>query len=115
MSSKKKTDEAAAPEAVEATAQVETPQAAPPLSLGASSVAASEGKKPPAAQKTAETPQKATESAPDPLDWVKVRFTGEMGLLAGRAVYGGEVHRVRYWQYLRARETGGEAYQLVEE
>lgn len=47
-------------------------------------------------------------------DLVRVRFTGEMGLLAGKAVYNGEVHQVRYWQYLQARETGGEAYQLVE-
>jgi hypothetical protein len=94
LSSKKKTDAPATPEA--------TP------------VAASEEKTPPEATTEPETPQKATESAPDPLDWVKVRFSGEMGILAGRAVHGGEVHRVRYWQYLQARRTGGEAYRLVE-
>lgn len=48
-------------------------------------------------------------------DLVRVRFGGEMGLLAGKAVYNGEVHQVRYWQYLKALETGGEAYQLVED
>lgn len=114
MSSKKKTDEGVAPEAPEAAAQLEMPEAAPPLSLGASSEAACEGKKPSAAKTAAETPQEATGGEHDPLDWVKVRFSGELGILAGRAVHGGEVHRVRYWQYLRARETGGEAYQLVE-
>jgi hypothetical protein len=49
-----------------------------------------------------------------PMDPVKVRFTGEFGILAGKAVHQGEVHTVRYWQYLAARETGGEAYQLVD-
>lgn len=47
-------------------------------------------------------------------DVVTVRFTGEFGLLAGRAVAHGEVHQVRYWQYLQAQETGGDAYVLVE-
>jgi demethoxyubiquinone hydroxylase (CLK1/Coq7/Cat5 family) len=62
-----------------------------------------------------EAPEAAEEPKRKRGDLVRVRFSGEMGLLAGKAVYNGEVHRVRYWQYLRARETGGEAYQLVEE
>jgi hypothetical protein len=42
-----------------------------------------------------------------------VRVMAEMGILAGKAVWRGELHRVRYWQYLEARKTGGEGYLLV--
>jgi hypothetical protein len=68
---------------------------------------------------TKEEPTTAGEAGAQPeyrkSDLVKVRFTGELGILAGKAVYRNEVHQVRYWQYLEARETGGEAYELVEE
>jgi len=46
-------------------------------------------------------------------DLVRVRVLAEMGILAGKAVWRGELHRVRYWQYLEARKTGGEGYLLV--
>lgn len=47
-------------------------------------------------------------------DLVGVRVLAEMGILAGKVVWKGELHQVRYWQYLEARETGGEGYLLVE-
>ena len=62
-------------------------------------------------KRQARTPPRTPEH--NSMDQVLVRFSGEMGMLAGKVVHDGEVHRVRYWQYLRARETGGDAYQLV--
>jgi hypothetical protein len=77
-----------------------------------------------AGKKKEETPAEKLEEAPKkppakslkhgPMDVVRVRFNGELGMLAGRMVYRGEIHEVRYFQYLAARETGGEAYELVE-
>lgn len=69
----------------------------------------------PEAVSPAKAPPEATERVYDPLEVVQVRFTGEMGILGGRVVHHGEVHAVRYWQYLQARQTGGEAYRLVED
>jgi len=47
-------------------------------------------------------------------DRVRVRFRGEHGMLAGQAVFMGEVHEVMWYQYLEARKTGGDLYELVE-
>lgn len=52
--------------------------------------------------------------SPGPMELVRVRFVGERGMLAGRAVWQGEVHEVRYFEYLAARETGGDVYELIE-
>lgn len=47
-------------------------------------------------------------------DQVQVRVNADHGMLAGKAVFRGEVHVVFYYQYERARETGGDAYELLD-
>ncbi len=46
-------------------------------------------------------------------DLVRVRVLCEQGLLAGNAVWRGEVHEVRYWQYLLAVSEHEAGYELV--
>lgn len=58
----------------------------------------------------AEEPKQAE---PNPKDEVRVRFHGEMGIIAGQVVRDGFVVSCLYHQYLEARETGGDAYELV--
>jgi hypothetical protein len=50
---------------------------------------------------------------PGLMDEVRVRFHGEMGIVAGQVVRDGFVVTCLYHQYLEARKTGGEAYELV--
>ena len=48
-------------------------------------------------------------------DRVRVRVNADHGMLAGKAVFRGEVHVIFYYQYERARETGGDAYELIDD
>jgi len=45
---------------------------------------------------------------------VRVRVNAEHGMLAGRAVFFGEVHTVMYYQYVDTLETGDGAYELLD-
>ena len=62
------------------------------------------------AEEEAEKPAKEHEKH----DPVRVRVLAEQGLLAGKAVWRGEVHRVVYWQYLQAHGANPDGYELVE-
>ncbi|MBN1814700.1 MAG: hypothetical protein JXA14_22865 [Anaerolineae bacterium] len=48
-----------------------------------------------------------------PKDMVRVRINADHGMLAGRAVFRGEVHTVMYYQYVETLETGDGAYELL--
>jgi hypothetical protein len=46
-------------------------------------------------------------------DLVRVKVLAEQGLLAGRAVWRGEVHEVLYWQYQQAAHVNPDGYELL--
>jgi hypothetical protein len=58
-------------------------------------------------------PAQPAEPAHLPKDLVWVRVNVDYGMLAGKAVYLGERHRVMYYQYEQARQANKDGYVLT--